>query len=150
MSLKMIFLAFGGSLFPVILFNIDRKKIFFAGISGMLGWIAYSLTLEKTGSPIVSSFFGATAVNMYSELMARIIKAPASTLYIPGIFPLVPGFIAYDAIIFLVEKNYAAAQDYGIQVLEIAGSIGFGMMLSSSVIQYIFKYIKAHEAVQTD
>ncbi len=36
--IKQIILAFLGSIFPVILFNIDRKKIIWTGFCGSLGW----------------------------------------------------------------------------------------------------------------
>ncbi|MDP4091675.1 MAG: threonine/serine exporter family protein [Bacillota bacterium] len=141
MSLKMILLAFGGSVFPVILFNIDRKKIIYAGIGGVLGWITYSVVYYRTGSQVIGSFFGALAVNLYSELMARIIKTPASMFYVPGIFPLVPGITAYSTINFLVEKDFVAAQNSAMLMLGIAGAIGFGIMLSSAFVGFVSKAI---------
>ncbi|GKU24527.1 threonine/serine exporter family protein [Clostridium folliculivorans] len=142
MSIKMITLAFVGSIFPVILFNIDRKKIIFAGIGGALGWIVYSIVLNKTSSEVLGSFFGALVVNAYSELMARIIKTPASMFYVPGIFPLVPGITAYSTITYLVQSNFTAAQNSGVLMLGIAGAIAFGIMLSSTFFGFISKIYK--------
>lgn len=142
MSIKMVALAFVGSVFPVILFNIDRKKIIYAGIGGALGWIIYSIVLTKTNSEVISSFFGALVVNAYSELMARIIKTPASMFYVPGIFPLVPGITAYSTITYLVQSNFTAAQSSGILMLGIAGAIAFGIMLSSTFFGFISKIYK--------
>ena len=62
MLIKMTFLAFLGSVFPVILFNIDRKKILWCGLAGALGWIAYSIFLTLTNSSVFASFFGATVL----------------------------------------------------------------------------------------
>jgi uncharacterized membrane protein YjjB (DUF3815 family) len=138
----MITLAFVGSIFPVILFNIDRRKIIFAGIGGALGWIVYSLVLSKTTSEVIASFFGALAVNAYSELMARIKKTPASMFYVPGIFPLVPGITAYSTVTYLVQKDFSSAQSTGILMLGIAGAIGFGIMLSSAFFGFISKIYK--------
>lgn len=136
---KMILLAFCGSIFPVVLFNIDRKKIFFAGIGGALGWIVYSIFLDKTGSCVMGSFFGALMVTTYSELMARIIKTPASMFYVPGIFPLVPGITAYSTINLLAQKNFNAAENQGMLTLSIAAAIGLGITLSSTVASYVSK-----------
>jgi uncharacterized membrane protein YjjB (DUF3815 family) len=138
----MITLAFVGSIFPVILFNIDRRKIIFAGIGGALGWIVYSLVLSKTTSEVIASFFGALAVNAYSELMARIKKTPASMFYVPGIFPLVLGITAYSTVTYLVQKDFSSAQSTGILMLGIAGAIGFGIMLSSAFFGFISKIYK--------
>ena len=90
----------------------------------------------------MASFFGALAVNTYSEFMARIIKTPASMFCIPGIFPLVPGITAYSAVTYFVDKNFNMAQNKGLLTLGIAGAIGFGILISSSVIEYIFKMKK--------
>lgn len=139
MLIKMTILAFLGSAFPVVLFNIDRKKIIWAGIGGALGWIAYSIFLDRTGSPIVGSFFGAFVVNLYSEIMARKIKTPASMFYVPGIFPLVPGITAYSTISQIVENNFAEAINTGILTLAIGGAIAFGIMLSSNCIKFVIK-----------
>ncbi|WP_160679388.1 threonine/serine exporter family protein [Clostridium sp. C8-1-8] len=147
MSIKMITLAFVGSIFPVILFNIDRRKIIFAGIGGALGWIVYSLVLSKTTSEVIASFFGALAVNAYSELMARIKKTPASMFYVPGIFPLVPGITAYSTVTYLVQKDFSSAQSTGILMLGIAGAIGFGIMLSSAFFGFISKIYKNYTRV---
>jgi len=138
----MIVLAFWGSIFPVILFNIDRKKIIWAGICGALGWIAYSIVCERTGSSVAGSFFGAFVVNMYSEFMARRIKTPASMFYVPGIFPLVPGIIAYNTIRYIVEHNYDNAISKGILTMAICGAIAFGIMLSATIVKFVERVSK--------
>lgn len=145
MTIKMMLLAFGGSVFPVILFNIDRKKIIYAGIGGVLGWFTYSAILTRTSSPVIASIFGGVAVNLYSELMARIIRTPASMFYVPGIFPLVPGITAYSTINYLVQRNFSAAQNSGMLMLGIAGGIGFGIMLSSAIVGFISKVFKKYK-----
>ncbi|MDR3597460.1 threonine/serine exporter family protein [Clostridium sp.] len=142
MLIKMTLLSFLGSVFPVILFNIDRKKIIWCGLAGALGWIVYSLNLSLTGSEVIGSFFGAFAVNLYSELMARIIKTPASMFYVPGIFPLVPGITAYSTIIAIVQASFSAALSRGILTLAIGGAIAFGIMLSSTIVRLISNIIK--------
>jgi len=141
MIIKMTILSFLGSVFPVILFNIDRKKIIWCGLAGALGWIVYSLNLSLTGSEVIASFFGAFAVNTYSESMARIIKTPASMFYVPGIFPLVPGITAYSTIISIVQSDFAVALNKGILTLAIGGAIAFGIMLSSTIARLISNII---------
>ena len=137
-----IILAFFGSIFPAILFNIDRRKIILAGLCGAIGWSVYQLVFYVEQSPIIASFFGAIAIGVYSELLARIIKTPAFGFLIPGIFPLVPGFMAYTTLRYIVENNLNAALNKGIQTIAVAGSIGFGIMLSTAMFKLIFKQKK--------
>ncbi|PYG86991.1 uncharacterized membrane protein YjjB (DUF3815 family) [Ruminiclostridium sufflavum DSM 19573] len=138
-----IVLAFFGSIFPALLFNIDRRKILLAGLCGAIGWTAYQSVLYFTGSPITASFLGSIAVGIYSETLARIIKTPAFGFLIPGIFPLVPGFKAYTTLRYIVENNLSEALNKGILTLAVAGSIGFGIMLSTAIFKIIFRNRRA-------
>lgn len=135
-------LAFLGSIFPVILFNIDRKKIIWAGFCGVLGWASYLITIKGHFGPIMASFAGAYIAGIYSEIMARKLKTPAIEFSIPGIFPLVPGINAYNTIKYLVDQNYTAAYAKGTQTIAIGGAIGFGIMLSATTFRFV-KYIKS-------
>lgn len=134
-----IVLAFFGSIFPAILFNIDRKKIWLAGLCGAIGWFCYLLVFAVSPNPIPASFVGALAVGVYSESMARVFKTPAFEFLIPGIFPLVPGFMAYTTLRYIVENNLSDAFNKGIQTIAVGGGIGFGVMLSTAIFKFISK-----------
>lgn len=134
-----VVLAFFGSVFPAILFNIDRKKIGWAGLCGALGWIAYLLIFAQNGSAISASFVGALVVGIYSESMARKLKTPAFEFLIPGIFPLVPGFMAYTTLRFIVDAKFTDALNKGVQTLAVGGAICFGIMLSTTIFKFITK-----------
>lgn len=141
-ELIQIVLAFFGSIFPAILFNIDRKKIWWAGLCGALGWIVYLLIFSQTENPIPASFVGAIIVGVYSESMARKLKTPAFEFLIPGIFPLVPGFMAYTTLQYIVKNNLSLAFNKGTQTLAVAGAIGFGVMLSTAIFKFVTKLRK--------
>ena len=127
-----VILAFLGSVFPAILFNIDRKKLFWAGLSGALGWSTYLTVFSFNSSSVLAVFAGTFIVGIYSEFMARRLKTPAIEFSIPGIFPLVPGITAYYTINALVEQNYNIAMTKGLLTLAAGGAIGFGIMLSAT------------------
>lgn len=138
--IKQIVLAFFGSVFPVILFNIDRKKIIWTGFCGALGWTTYQLVYQYRLSPIMASFAGSFIVGIYSEIMARILKTPAVQFSIPGIFPLVPGITAYNTISAVVQQNYSEAYSKGLQTIAVAGAVGFGIMLSATSFRFLKSY----------
>ncbi|WP_080974763.1 threonine/serine exporter family protein [Clostridium sporogenes] len=143
MVIKQIILAFFGSVFPVVLFNIDRKKIIWTGFAGSIGWTAYLIVYNYIYSPVMASFVGAFMVGLYSEFMARKLKTPAMQFSIPGIFPLVPGITAYYAINSIVEQNYSLAYSKGFQTVAVGGAIAFGIMLSSTTVRFITKITQA-------
>lgn len=137
-----VVIAFFGSIFPAILFNIDRRKIGWAGLSGALGWFIYLLVNNNVHNAIAATFVGAVVVGCYSEALARKLKTPAFEFLIPGIFPLVPGFTAYTALRHIVESNMSEAFSKGILALAVGGSIGFGIMLSTAIFKFITKVRK--------
>jgi uncharacterized membrane protein YjjB (DUF3815 family) len=145
---KQTILAFFGSVFFVVLFNIDRKKLVWAGLCGAIGWMVYLLVFKYTTSPTMSSFAGSFIVGIYSEIMAKRLKAPASEFSIPGIFPLVPGLTAFNAIRYLVEKNNSKALSTIMQTISVGGAIGFGIMLSSTTVRLISKIFSSRKQVE--
>ena len=143
--IKQIILAFFGSIFPVILFNIDRKKIIWTGFCGAIGWATYLVVYKYTYSSIAASFAGSFMVGIYSEFMARKLKTPAVQFSIPGIFPLVPGITAYNTISHMVEQKYSLAYSTSIQTIAVGGSIAFGIMLSSTTFRFMSQIIRSNK-----
>ena len=85
-----------------IIFNIKGKKLFFAAIGGGLSWFVYALGLHLNLSTISSLFISSICFSIYSEIFARILKTPVTTLVICCLIPLVPGagmyYTMYEAI----------------------------------------------------
>ncbi|SHJ73009.1 Uncharacterized membrane protein YjjB, DUF3815 family [Clostridium cavendishii DSM 21758] len=140
--IKQIVLAFLGSVFPVILFNIDRKKIVWAGLCGVIGWTTYLGVYSFNKSSVAAAFIGAFMVGIYSEFMAIRLKTPAIEFSIPGIFPLVPGITAYNTINCIVEGQYSLAYSKGMQTIIVAGAIAFGIMLSCTTYKFVKRKIR--------
>lgn len=144
--IKQIILAFLGSVFPAILFNIDRKKLIWAGVSGTLAWTTYLIVFNYGGSITISTFMGAFVVGVYSEVMARKLKSPSMQFSIPGIFPLVPGVMAYNTVIYIVDQNYDLAYSNAMKTIICGGAIAFGMMLSLTTYKFFSKIQRDIEA----
>lgn len=122
-------LAFVGSFCAGFLFNIRGRNLLWAGISGMAGWAVYIFAMAMTGQLFFSAFAGAIAVGVFSEVMARVLKVPATVFSIPGIFPLVPGIAAYEAIQYLLSDKLKEAGGKMVETLAGAGAIAFGIFL---------------------
>lgn len=136
MDVLQLILAFIGSLCAGILFNVRKEKLFWAGLSGALGWITYSLLHTVTGAVIIPIFLGAVVVGLYSESAARILKTPVTVFSISGIFPLVPGITAYTAMQYLVENRLEEAAGKIVETLASAFAIAFGLMLITAIFRF--------------
>ncbi len=131
-----IILSFLGGFFPGVFFNIDRKNLFWAGVSGTIGWEVFKLCGKSSGSTVFGALIGAFCVGVYGEALARIRKSPALVYTIPGIFPLVPGINAYNTVLAIVEKRISDAYYMGIETIGIAGAIAFGIMLATAFFKF--------------
>lgn len=129
-------LAFVGSFCAGILFNVKRKNLLWTGLSGVLGWMAYSWFHTLLGTVVFPTFVGAVVVGLYSESAARFLKSPVTVFSISGIFPLVPGIIAYTAVQYLVENRLQEAAGKAVETLASAFAIAFGLMLITAVFRF--------------
>jgi len=132
-------LAFFGSFFAAILFNVSKKNLLWAGFSGMAGWIAYDCFFSQTGNTAMATFAGAIAVGVFSEFMARKIKVPATIFSVSGIFPIVPGISAYNTVQAIVENNLAIAGAKAVETITGAGALAFGIMTVTAVFRVFSK-----------
>lgn len=132
-------LAFIGSFSGAILFNIERKNLIWAGICGGISWIVFRFFYIQTDRIIFSTFIGALACGVYSEIMARQCKTPTFVFSIPGIYPLVPGITAYYTVRAIVEGRLLFAANKGIETVGTAGAIAFGVMLASTLFKFVNK-----------
>ncbi|HHV27754.1 threonine/serine exporter family protein [Anaerosalibacter bizertensis] len=131
--IKQFVFSFFGTIGASILFSIPRDSIIISGTVGSLGWMTYTFILSKYSSPVAGTFFGALAVGIIGELLARHLKKPATVFIIPGIIPLVPGAGMYYTMLALIEKRFLDAANIGTETLFIAVAISIGIVISSSL-----------------
>lgn len=129
-------LALLGSFTAGLTFNVRGYKLIFCGISGMAGFLSYFLMLVWTGHSVLSIFIGAAMVGLYSELAARLMKSPSTVFSIPGIFPLVPGITAYEAITLLVDNKLGEGLGKIIETMNGAGAIAFGILIITAIFRF--------------
>ena len=103
----------------------------------MIGWIVY-LLLENSLGIIISSLCAMMIVALYSELMARLFKAPATIFIVVGCFPLVPGKGIYQTMLYLVSNNKEMF------INSLLNTIGIALALATAIliVSTIFKVIK--------
>jgi uncharacterized membrane protein YjjB (DUF3815 family) len=83
---------------------------------------------------LVATLFAA----LLSEIMARLLKAPATVFLIPSILPFVPGAGLYDTMNYFVRGDIAQARIYGGQALLMVFGIAVGLSVVASIFQIIY------------
>ncbi|SHJ87253.1 threonine/serine exporter family protein [Tepidibacter formicigenes] len=122
-----------------ILFNVPKKALFYASITGSIGWTLYTYMNYITTSPPLANFIAATIVGVLGEIFARIDKKPVTVFVIPGIVPLVPGYGMYLTMINIINNDFYKAAKIGSDTIFVAGAIAMGIILVSSIAKVIKK-----------
>ncbi|EOL45937.1 threonine/serine exporter family protein [Enterococcus caccae] len=113
-----------------IITNVPRRSLIACGISGASGWMFYWFAIQLGANAALGSLLGALSVAAVSFVCSRKLKLPVTIFNIPGMVPLVPGGLAYQAVRNLVIGNYETAIASMVQAIMIAGAIALGLVLS--------------------
>lgn len=119
-----------------VLYNIPRKTMIPAGITGAIGWTSYFFLVNYLGvvdflATVTASFFIAFA----SQIFARNFRTPVIIFTLPGLIPLVPGGAAYNMMRAFVEGNMNLGLEYGINTFLTAGALALGLSINGVVFQ---------------
>ena len=120
-----------------IIFNIKGKKLIFAAIGGGLSWFCY-LYLNNNGiSTILSLFISSIIFSIYSEICARYLKTPVTTLVICALIPLVPGAGMYYTMYQTIIGNISGAVELGLNTVASAGALALGVIFVSTITKQV-------------
>ncbi|WBW99562.1 threonine/serine exporter family protein [Oceanirhabdus sp. W0125-5] len=118
-------------------FNIKRNHLFIASLSGGVSWLIYSILLSLNFNNTFAIFMGSAIMSLYSEIMARKAKTPATAFIVCGMIPLVPGGGMYYTVYEYVNHNYDKALSTGINTLSSAVTIAIGIVFIYSIFRMI-------------
>lgn len=139
----MILTAAAGTIGYCLNVNIKRNKIIYGCIGGILSTFLYCVFVEVGFSLLMQNLIPAAVVTFYAEVLARIVKAPATVFLIPSIIPLVPGGRLYYTMRAIVGGEGAEAKVFAMETIVIALGIAVGIV----VVSLIFYHI-SHKRIQ--
>lgn len=140
--LKDFIIHFGSSFITAfgftILYNIPKKAIIPASLTGAIGWTSYFfltnyLNLVDFISTIIASFFIAFA----SQIFARKLKTPVIIFTLPGLIPLVPGGMAFNMMRAFFEGNSDLGFQFATNTFLTAGALALGLSINGAFFQLI-------------
>ena len=124
-------LAFAG------IFEVKKPRILLlSSLTGAAGWAVYILA-APLGDVVLRSLVATLVVALLSEVLARVLKAPATIFLIVGIIPLVPGGGLYYTMYYLVNSDLDLFLREGLQTGACAGAIAVGVSMLSSLSRVI-------------
>lgn len=127
-----------GTIGFAILFRLKPIHWLYAGIDGLATCITYIILSNLIEEVIIINMVAAFVCAFGAEIIARIVKAPATVFILPGIIALVPGRTLYYTMSNLLSENYLEAGNFLLSTVEVAIALGGGIIAASIVRIVIF------------
>ena len=99
--------ACGGTIGVGLLFTIRGKKLWLAGLGGGLAWLLFLLLGFVIENEVARYFIVSVVITLYAEILARILKTPASTFCIVSLIALIPGGGLYYSMAYALSGESA-------------------------------------------
>lgn len=119
-----------------IIYNIPKKAVFPAALTGAIGWTTHFFLINYFSvvgfiATIIASFFIAFA----SQIFARKLRKPVIIFTLPGLIPLVPGGMVYNMMRAFVEGNTELGFQFATNTFLTAGALALGLSINSAFFQ---------------
>ena len=120
-----------GSIGFSIIFYLKPHKLPLAALGGLVTCAVYLGVQMLLGGELVPNLAAAFVGAIFSEVMARLTKAPVPVYLLPCLIPLVPGGMLYKTMDNFIRGAYGVAGSCGLTALAVAVGIAGGIMAAS-------------------
>ncbi len=121
-----------------VLFTAPKHEVIYCGFTGALGWVVYYLMTQNDINLVFASLVATFCLTVMARCFAVVRKTPVTVYLLSGIFPLVPGAGIYYTAYYLFIGNTQMSGYKGLETLEIAGAIVFGIIFGFGIPQRLF------------
>ena len=122
-----------------LIFEVKKPLfVLLCSLNGGVSWLVY-LLLEGVCPQATRYLIATIVVSVLAELMARVLKAPATIFLIVGIIPLVPGGGLYYTMEALLSGDTALFALTALETAACAGAIAVGVSMVSSLARLLFR-----------
>ncbi|MBE7091851.1 MAG: threonine/serine exporter [Clostridiales bacterium] len=136
--------AFVGSFGFALLYNIKLKRILPCSLGGMLAWGVYLAINHLMHNLFFAVFLASAFASFYSEISARVLKAPTTIFTIPALIPLVPGSSLFYTMQNAVLNHWDNVSYYALETVTFIGAITLGL----SIVSALFKMFTKKKTVE--
>ena len=116
-----------------LVFNVHGRGFILCVLGGGVAWAVYCVCAYFGWGEPLCYFIAALASGLYSELMARIRKHPATAYLVISLMPMFPGAGVYYATKFFAQGDMTSSVARGSATIAIAGAIAIGVLTVSTL-----------------
>ncbi|MBQ1243196.1 MAG: threonine/serine exporter family protein [Clostridia bacterium] len=136
-ALKIIISGTIGTIGFSLLFKSNPRRTGFNALGGMITCIVYVVASEIFDQEFLQNFFPALVATAYAEIMARVLKAPATPILACSIIPLVPGGKLYYTTYYFVVGQMSLFKYTLTETLRIAAGLAVGIIVISVIVNEV-------------
>ena len=126
-----------GALGYSLWFNVRGKRLAFCALVGMMGWSIVIATETIGLADFWGYYFGAIAVTIFAQILARTLKCPATVFIVTAAMPLIPGGSLYATMRYAIAKDWGNFTAYGLRTLGYAILISAGILTVMTIVHII-------------
>ncbi len=116
-----------------LVFGVEKKHIVWGVLSAIICCIGYEVSMLLGWGIFAAAFIGSALCAAYSDIMAHVLKVPATMMIILGILPLVPGASLYYTMLGAVQSDMVQFSQNGTRVLWMAAGIAIGIIAVTAI-----------------
>lgn len=131
--------AFLGSLGFALLFQVRRERLLLASLGGLLAWGVYLGMGLVTDQEVIRYFVASVVLTVYGEILARLVKCPATLFIVTASIPLIPGGSLYRTMEYFMQNNLEAFSRQGLTTVLLAVAIAVGMLFPTAIFQLLHR-----------
>lgn len=115
-----------GSLGFALLFGLKKQYLLSASLGGFIGWGLYLIGVKCFDNIFLACLLASAFCALYSEIIARVQKAPTTLFFITSVVPLIPGSMLYYTCSNAVTRDWESVKHFGVLTLQYALAIAAG------------------------
>lgn len=111
-----------------ILYNLRGRKLLIASLGGLIAWSVYLVFRPLIPDESIRYLIASSAITVYAEVFARILKTPTTTFLVPSVIPLVPGSSLYYTMNHALNTQWQPFLERAFYTLQLALCIAVGII----------------------
>lgn len=136
-----------GTVSFAIVFRVRPVHLPYAGVCGLITYACFYTVGFFSASLFTAAFAAASFTALFSEVFARVRRAPAIVFLIPGSIPIVPGGDLYNMMKYLLSSDFGTAREYMLTAVKTGIGIAGGIVAVSVAWGLVFHEKKAKTSV---
>lgn len=137
-----IIMCLTGTLAFAITMKAPKNTLKYIAVGSLIS-AAIERTLSLYTNDFIACLAAMIALNLFCEIIARIIKEPTTVTLMPSTIPLLPGSSIYYTMLYAINGEKDLMIKSALSTLFAGLGIALGAIISSAVVK-IFSFAKKH------